>query len=71
MKTGWHRSKVRLRSGTLVRTWIHDDGTEIFQGCPDAAAAADHYSRRFVYRVVRPDGTITDFEHIKDAKGRP
>jgi hypothetical protein len=49
---------------------MHDDGTEIFQGRPDAAAAADHYSRRFVYRVVRPDGTITDFANIKDAKGR-
>jgi hypothetical protein len=64
LASGWHRARGLQRAtdkNGLTCFWIHDNGTQIFQGRPDL-------TQRFVYRLCRPDGTSSDFSFLADAK---
>ena len=60
---GWHYGKRWIRKGGLSLSWVHDNGSEIYQGRPDPKN-----QKYFIYQLHKPDGSIQNFRLLLDAK---
>lgn len=65
--SGWHRANHQPKHPALKlwRTWVHDNGCEIWQGRP-----FPERQQHFIYRLVRPDKTTVDCIWLSEAKKR-